>query len=132
VEDFAGISRGRPVCIPAPGIQMTNISHVRDLSSMLTLAVLKPEAANGSIFNAVSDRGTTFDGLVRMCSKAAGKEAKIVHYDPKAVGVDAKKAFPFRNMVPIFPSLHLRSEYLFEKRLVHMVYIIGSYRIFCH
>lgn len=100
---IAGISRGRPVCIPAPGIQVTNISHVRDLSSMLTLAVGKPEAANGSIFNAVSDRGTTFDGLVRMCAKAAGKEAKIVHYDPKAVGVDAKKAFPFRNMVNIFP-----------------------------
>lgn len=95
----AGISRGRPVCIPAPGIQVTNISHVRDLSSMLTLAVEKPGAANGSIFNAVSDRGTTFDGLVRMCAKAAGKDAKIVHYDPKAVGVDAKKAFPFRNMV---------------------------------
>ncbi|KAG0603764.1 hypothetical protein M758_10G119000 [Ceratodon purpureus] len=95
---FDRISRDRPVCIPAPGIQVTNISHVRDLSSMLTLAVEKPEAANGSIFNCCSDRGTTFDGLVKMCAKAAGKEAKIVHYDPKAAGVDAKKAFPFRNM----------------------------------
>lgn len=82
---------------------MTNISHVRDLSSMLTLAVGKPAAANGSIFNAVSERATTFDGLVRLCAKAAGKEAKIVHYDPKEVGVDAKKAFPFRNMVRINP-----------------------------
>lgn len=78
---------------------MTNISHVSDLSSMLTLAVEKPEAANGSIFNAVSERATTFDGLVRLCAKAAGKEAEIVHYNPKEVGVDAKKAFPFRNMV---------------------------------
>ncbi|XP_024371883.1 chloroplast stem-loop binding protein of 41 kDa a, chloroplastic [Physcomitrium patens] len=95
---FDRIARGRPVPIPSPGIQVTNISHVRDLSSMLTLAVGKPEAANGSIFNCVSDRGTTFDGLVKMCAKAAGKEAKIVHYDPKAIGVDAKKAFPFRNM----------------------------------
>jgi nucleoside-diphosphate-sugar epimerase len=105
--DVAGIARGRPVCIPAPGIQVTNISHVRDLSSMLTLAVGKPEAANGSIFNCVSDRGITFDGLVKLCAKAAGKEPKIVYYDPKAVGVDAKKAFPFRNMVGY---LHLRSE----------------------
>lgn len=95
---FDRIARGRPVCIPAPGIQVTNISHVRDLSSMLTLAVGKPEAANGSIFNCVSDRGITFDGLVKLCAKAAGKEPKIVYYDPKAVGVDAKKAFPFRNM----------------------------------
>ncbi len=78
---------------------MTNISHVSDLSSMLTLAVEKPAAANGSIFNAVSDRAVTFDGLVRLCAKAAGKEAEIVHYDPKAAGVDAKKSFPFRNMV---------------------------------
>lgn len=96
---LAGISRGRPVPIPSPGVQVTNIAHVRDLSSMLTLAVGKPTAANGSIFNAVSERATTFDGLVRLCAKAAGKEAQIVHYDPKEVGVDAKKAFPFRNMV---------------------------------
>jgi nucleoside-diphosphate-sugar epimerase len=94
-----GIVRGRPVPIPGSGLQVTNISHVSDLSSMLTLAVEKPAAANGSIFNAVSDRAVTFDGLVRLCAKAAGKEAEIVHYDPKAAGVDAKKSFPFRNMV---------------------------------
>lgn len=78
---------------------MTNIAHVRDLSSMLALAVENPDAANGTIFNSVSDRSVTFDGLVRLCAKAAGVEANIVHYDPKDVGVDAKKAFPFRNMV---------------------------------
>ncbi|KAA8550871.1 hypothetical protein F0562_002555 [Nyssa sinensis] len=59
---FDRIVRGRPVPIPGSGMQLTNIAHVRDLSSMLTLAV------------------------------------EIVHYDPKAVGIDAKKAFPFRNM----------------------------------
>lgn len=95
---FDRIVRGRPVPIPGSGLQVTNISHVSDLSSMLTLAVEKPAAANGSIFNAVSDRAVTFDGLVRLCAKAAGKEAEIVHYDPKAAGVDAKKSFPFRNM----------------------------------
>lgn len=78
---------------------MTNISHVRDLASMIALAIEKPDAANGTTFNAVSDRGVTFNGLVKFCAAAAGKEPKIVYYDPKAVGVDAKKAFPFRNMV---------------------------------
>ncbi|KAH7296314.1 hypothetical protein KP509_26G018800 [Ceratopteris richardii] len=95
---FDRIVRDRPVPIPYPGVQVTNISHVKDLSSMITLAIENPDAANGITFNAVSDRGVTFNGLVKFCAAAAGKEAKIVYYDPKAVGVDAKKAFPFRNM----------------------------------
>ncbi|MQL68987.1 hypothetical protein Taro_001267 [Colocasia esculenta] len=95
---FDRIVRDRPVPIPGSGMQLTNISHVRDLSSMLALAVDNPTAASGNIFNCVSDRAVTFIGLVKLCAQAAGREAKIVYYDPKAVGVDAKKAFPFRNM----------------------------------
>lgn len=85
--------------IPGSGLQLTNISHVRDLSSILTLAVEKPEAANHGIFNLVSDRAVTLDGMAKLCAQAAGHPVNIVHYDPKAVGVDAKKSFPFRNMV---------------------------------
>lgn len=95
---FDRIVRGRPVLIPGSGMQLTNISHVRDLSSMLTLAVQNPAAASGHIFNCVSDRAVTLDGMARLCAKAAGSSVEIVHYDPKAAGVDAKKAFPFRNM----------------------------------
>lgn len=95
---FDRIVRDRPVLLPGSGMQLTNISHVRDLSNMLFLAVGNPAAASGNIFNCVSDRAVTFDGLTKLCAQAAGKEAKIVHYDPKAVGIDAKKAFPFRNM----------------------------------
>ncbi|KAK6780526.1 hypothetical protein RDI58_022710 [Solanum bulbocastanum] len=95
---FDRIVRGRPVLIPGSGMQLTNISHVRDLSSMLTLAVQNPAAASGHIFNCVSDRAVTLDGMARLCAKVAGSSVEIVHYDPKAVGVDAKKAFPFRNM----------------------------------
>ncbi|KAK1317030.1 hypothetical protein QJS10_CPA05g00880 [Acorus calamus] len=95
---FDRIVRGRPVPIPGSGMQLTNISHVRDLSSMLVLAVENAEAANGNIFNCVSDRAVTFNGLAKICAQVAGRELKIAYYDPKAVGVDAKKAFPFRNM----------------------------------
>uniref|UniRef100_A0A0E0E940 NAD-dependent epimerase/dehydratase domain-containing protein n=1 Tax=Oryza meridionalis TaxID=40149 RepID=A0A0E0E940_9ORYZ len=95
---FDRIVRGRPVPIPGSGMQVTNISHVRDLASMLALAVESPGAAAGRIFNCVSDRAVTFNGLVKMCAAAAGAEPEILHYDPAAVGVDAKKAFPFRNM----------------------------------
>lgn len=95
---FDRIVRGRPVPIPGSGMQLTNISHVRDLSSMLTLAIENSSAASGNIFNCVSDRAVTLDGVAKLCAKAAGLPVEIVHYDPKAVGVDAKKAFPFRNM----------------------------------
>ncbi|WOK96823.1 chloroplast stem-loop binding protein of 41 kDa a, chloroplastic [Canna indica] len=95
---FDRIVRNRPVPLPGSGMQLTNISHVRDLSSMLSLAVENSDAANGKIFNCVSDRAVTFDGLAKLCAQAAGRELKIIHYDPKAVGIDAKKAFPFRNM----------------------------------
>ncbi|KAK9281263.1 hypothetical protein L1049_004159 [Liquidambar formosana] len=95
---FDRIVRGRPVPIPGSGMQLTNISHVKDLSSMLTLAVENPAAASGNIFNCVSDRAVTLDGMAKLCAQAAGLPVNIVHYDPKAVGIDAKKAFPFRNM----------------------------------
>ncbi|KAF2314878.1 hypothetical protein GH714_037034 [Hevea brasiliensis] len=92
------VVRKRPVPIPGSGMQLTNIAHVRDLSTMLTLAVENPEAANTKIFNCVSDRAVTLDGMAKLCAQAAGLPVEIVHYDPKAVGIDEKKAFPFRNM----------------------------------
>ncbi|XP_008790965.2 chloroplast stem-loop binding protein of 41 kDa a, chloroplastic [Phoenix dactylifera] len=95
---FDRIVRNRPVPIPGSGMQLTNIAHVRDLSSMLSLAVEKPLAANGKIFNCVSDRAVTLDGMAKLCAKAAGRELKTVHYDPKALGIDSRKAFPFRIM----------------------------------
>ncbi|KAI3760096.1 hypothetical protein L1987_50486 [Smallanthus sonchifolius] len=95
---FDRIVRGRPVPIPGSGMQLTNISHVKDLSSMLTKAVENPTAASGNIFNCVSDRAVTLDGMAKLCAKAAGLPVEIVHYDPKSIGSDAKKAFPFRNM----------------------------------
>jgi hypothetical protein len=95
----AGIVRKRPVPIPGNGMQLTNIAHVRDLASMLALAVENPGAAAGKVFNCVSDRAVTLDGMARLCATAAGADVEIVHYDPAAVGVEAKKAFPFRNMV---------------------------------
>lgn len=94
---FDRLVRGRPVPIPGSGLQLTVVAHVADMASMVALAIEQPEEAADGIFNCVSDRAVTFDGLTRMCAKAAGVEAKIVHYNPKAAGVDVKKAFPFRN-----------------------------------
>ncbi|KAK1412557.1 hypothetical protein QVD17_33912 [Tagetes erecta] len=95
---FDRIVRGRPVPIPGSGMQLTNISHVRDLSSMLIKAIDNPTVANGKIFNCVADRAVTLDGMAKLCAQVAGLPVKIVHYDPQSVGIDGKKAFPFRNM----------------------------------
>ncbi|KAK8966123.1 hypothetical protein KSP40_PGU008196 [Platanthera guangdongensis] len=95
---FDRIVRRRLVLIPESGMQLTNILHVRDLSSMLSLAVADPVTSSPTIFNCVSDRDATLDVFAKLCARAAGLDAKIIHYDPKSVGVDAKKAFPFRNM----------------------------------
>ena len=100
---LAGIVRKRPVPIPGSGMQLTNISHAMDLGSMLTLAVENPDAAAGKIFNCVRDRFVTINGLAKMCAASAGATGEIVNYDPAAAGVDAKKAFPVRNMVTRTP-----------------------------
>lgn len=79
---------------------------------MITLAIAKPDVANGTIFNAVSERAVTFNGLVKLCAAAAGKEAEIVYYDPEAIGIDARKSFPFRNMViHAYIYTHLQDTY---------------------
>ncbi|KAI3846890.1 hypothetical protein MKX03_016546 [Papaver bracteatum] len=110
---FAGIVRNRSVPIPGSGMKLTNTSHARDLSSMLIAAVENPTAASGNIFNCVSDRAVTLDGMNKLCAQVAGLPFEIVYYDPKAVGVGAKKAFPFRNIVfPIFSKPRAAKELL--------------------
>ena len=95
---FDRLARGRAIPIPAPGVQLTVVSHSEDIAAMLALAVAHPDKAAGQIFNAVTDRAVSLDGMARLCAAAAGVEKPvIVHYPPKGVeGVDVKKAFPFR------------------------------------
>ncbi len=94
---FDRIARGRTIPIPAPGVQLTCVAHAEDIAAMIACAVAQPDVANGHIFNAVADRAVSLDGMARMCAAAAGKpKPDIVHYDPKKLGVDVKKAFPFR------------------------------------
>lgn len=89
------VIRDRPVPIPGPGIQLTTLSHVDDVAAMLALVPGNPSAV-GQQYNVCSDRCITFDGIVRAVAKAAGKEAKIVHYDPAALKLAKGEGFPFR------------------------------------
>ncbi|CAG9466572.1 unnamed protein product [Pedinophyceae sp. YPF-701] len=89
------ILRDRPVPIPAPGTQLTSISHVEDVAEMLAL-VPGCEAAKGEIFQLCGDKAITFDGLVQCIAEAAGKTPKIVHYDHAAAGLAKGEGIPFR------------------------------------
>lgn len=91
------IMRDRPVPIPVPGIQLTSISHVDDLADMMA-RVPGNQAAIGQHFNLCVDRCITFEGIVKAIAANAGKEAKIVHYDPKKVELAKGEGFPFRTV----------------------------------
>jgi len=94
---FDRLARGRALPIPGSGVQLTCVAHAEDIAAMVACAVAQPQVAHGRIFNAVADRAISLDGMARLCAKVAGVEKpNIVHYDPKAAGVDVKKAFPFR------------------------------------
>jgi UDP-glucose 4-epimerase len=54
------------------------------------------KAAIGQHYNAASDRYVTFEGIVKALAEAAGVEANIVYYDPKAVKLEKGQGIPFR------------------------------------
>lgn len=96
---FDRIVRGRPVPLPGCGDEITSITDVRDIASLLSSALGK--SLKDDIINCVNTRGITFNGMVKLCAEACGQEAKTVYYDPNKMeqqieGFKVKKAFPFR------------------------------------
>ncbi|MBU7582488.1 MAG: NAD-dependent epimerase/dehydratase family protein [Nostoc sp. TH1S01] len=95
---FDRIVRDRPIPIPGNGLHITQLGHVQDLATAMSL-VIGNQKAIGQIYNISGDRFVTFDGLARACAVAAGKSPdaiKIVHYDPKKFDFGKRKAFPMR------------------------------------
>lgn len=94
---FHRLMRDQPILIPGSGDELTSLTTVQDVTSMLTLAFDKD--IHGEVFNITSPRCVTLDGVARMCARVVGKEPKIIHYNPEKVGSGdfvVKKAFPFR------------------------------------
>jgi len=89
------ILRDRPVPLPAPGIQLVSLTNVSDAASLLA-AVPGNSAAIKQHFNLTSDRAITHEGIVKAIADAAGKDAKIVRYDPSKLEIPKGKGFPFR------------------------------------
>ena len=95
---FERIQADRPVCVPGYGGHLTGLGHVKDLAVAMSNVIGCP-AAIGKVYNVQDDVAISFDGLVRACAAAAGKNpdnVKIVHYDPKNFDFGKKKAFPLR------------------------------------
>ena len=95
---FERIAAGRPVCVPGYGGHLTGLGHVKDLAVAMS-NVIGCSAAVGKVYNVQDDVAISFDGLVRACAEAAGKnpdDVEIVHYNPKEFDFGKKKAFPLR------------------------------------
>lgn len=97
---FDRIVRNKPVLLPGTGSELTSLTDVRDVASMLAAALGK-QFEGRQIFNAVSPRAITFDGVAKLCGSVIGKEPIIRHFDPTAAekkipAFKLKKYFPFR------------------------------------
>jgi len=94
---FERIAAGRPIPVPGHGQHLTGLGHVMDLAKGMAACVGNKKAIN-QIYN-IQDKAITFDGMVKACAVAMGKDAssvEIVHYDPKEVDFGKKKGFPMR------------------------------------
>lgn len=97
---FDRVARGRPVCVPGDGKFITQLGHCEDLATFMVGCIGNP-AVRGQVYNLSGDEFVTFDGMVKVCAKAAGVDnPTIVHYDPKKVTIPEgfPKGFPFRGM----------------------------------
>jgi nucleoside-diphosphate-sugar epimerase len=90
------ILRDRPVYLPKNGMQLTSMSNVIDVAGLLA-TVPGNAAAIGQDFNLSNGRCISFEGIVKSIADAAGKEAKIIYYDPKKVDLAKGEGVPFRN-----------------------------------
>ena len=94
---FHRIAAGRPIPVPSSGMQVTQLGHVKDLSTAF-VKILGNEKAKNQIYNISGERVVTFDGIARACAAAAGApEPELVHFDAAEFDFGGKKAFPLRD-----------------------------------
>eukprot|EP01023_Acetabularia_acetabulum_P008724 TRINITY_DN13804_c0_g1_i1.p2 TRINITY_DN13804_c0_g1~~TRINITY_DN13804_c0_g1_i1.p2 ORF type:complete len:352 (-),score=83.63 TRINITY_DN13804_c0_g1_i1:424-1479(-) len=89
------IIRDRPVPLPAPGVQLTSLSNIKDVAALMAM-VPGNEKTVKQQFNSSTDRCITFTGIVKAIAKELGKEPKIVLYNPAEMGLGKGEGFPFR------------------------------------
>ncbi|CAM9608094.1 unnamed protein product [Chrysoparadoxa australica] len=95
---FERLSEDRPVIVPGHGQHLTGLGHVADLAKAMA-NVIGCDAAKGQVYNIQDTKAISFDGMVRACAQAMGKDpdsVEIKHFDPKMFDFGKKKAFPMR------------------------------------
>jgi len=95
---FERLDAGRPVPVPGHGMHLTGLGHVRDLASAMA-SVIGNDKSIGQIYNIQDRKAISFDGMVKACAQAMGKDpdsVEIVHYNPKDFDFGKAKAFPMR------------------------------------
>lgn len=80
---FERVDAGRPVCIPGHGQHLTGLGHVEDLAVAMANVIGREDKTTGKVYNVQNTQAITFDGVAKAAAKAAGKEAEIIHYEPK-------------------------------------------------
>lgn len=94
---FHRLAAGRPIPVPGSGMQVTQLGHVKDLSTAFVRCLGNPRAAR-QIYNVSGERFVTFDGIAKACAAAMGApEPELVHFDAKDFDFGGKKAFPMRD-----------------------------------
>ena len=94
---FERVDAGRPVCIPGHGQHLTGLGHVEDLAVAMANVIDREDRTTGKVYNIQNTQAITFDGVAKAAAKVVGKEAEIIHYNPKdVVFPEGKKAFPMR------------------------------------
>jgi len=74
--------RGEPMTIFGDGTQMRAFTHINDVAPIIAGCVDYPSARN-QIFNVGADVPYTVNDLARVVAEALGREAQIVHLDPR-------------------------------------------------
>lgn len=94
---FHRIAAGRPIPVPGSGQQITQLGHVKDLSTAF-VKCLGNKKAYGQVYNISSERFVTFDGIALACAQAMGApEPELVHFNAKDFDFGGKKPFPMRD-----------------------------------
>ena len=95
-------SRKLPIPVPHNGDQLVCLTHIEDLSSLITASVSNLNAYN-QIFNVGSDRYISYKGLcsaIQSNLKFDANELKYLNYDPDLFlnwdGKNDVSEFPFR------------------------------------
>ena len=69
---------GRPVIIPEDGLSLNHSAYVENAAHAVLLAVDRPEAASGQIYNCGDERLLTLRQMVELIAEALGHKLEIV------------------------------------------------------